>query len=93
VQQLGEPAHLAPLGLHERHHVLALGRERPIGRSAQRYVQRRPVLGVVDGVPSEHQLDPARHFRLLGELDECCQHARIEPLATEVEQQALRVER
>jgi len=86
VQRFSERAHLAALGFDERHHVLAVSRERPIGRAAQRDVQRGPVLGVVDRVTGEHQLDPARHFGLLGELDERRSTAGSSSLPAEVEQ-------
>src|SRR5262245_65344314 len=42
---------------------------------------------------AEHELDPARHFRLLGQLEQRRERARVELLTAEVEQDAFRFER
>ncbi len=70
MQRVRELAHLPALGLDERHHVLAVGQERAVGWTAQRDVQSGPILGVVDRVACKHELDPAPHLGLLGELEQ-----------------------
>ncbi len=70
MQSVRELADLAALGLDERHHIFAVGQQRAVRRSAQRDVQSRTILGVVDGMPGKHQLDPAPHLGLLGEIEQ-----------------------
>ena len=43
---------------HLRHHVLAVDEDRPVGGVAQRDVQHRAVLGVVDLLAGEHPFAP-----------------------------------
>jgi hypothetical protein len=93
MQRVGERAHLRSLPLDERHDILAVGEQRRIGRPAKRYVQRRPILRVVDRVAAEHQLDPALHFGLLRQLEQRLERTRVEQLPAEVEQDAFGFER
>src|SRR5690606_11071891 len=89
MQRVRERPHLAPLRVDERHYVLAPRVDRLLSGSSQSDVKRRSVLGVVDRMPGEHQLDPSRHLGLLGELDQQVEPMPVEELTAEVEQQAL----
>jgi hypothetical protein len=74
----------------------ALARLPHLGRGlarAQRDVQRRPPLGVVDRVPGEHPLDPFRDLRLRGELDEQAHRVGTDSVLGVVEEQAAGLER
>ena len=42
---------------------------------------------------AEHELDPARHLGLLGQLEQRLERARVERLAAEIEQDSFGVQR
>mmetsp|Transcript_2103 Transcript_2103/g.4985 ORF Transcript_2103/g.4985 Transcript_2103/m.4985 type:complete len:470 (+) Transcript_2103:526-1935(+) len=65
--RIRERLHLGEHGVHVRHHVLAVDKDRAVGAVPQRHVQDRAVLGDVDGLAGKHRLTLLHHPGVLGE--------------------------
>ena len=87
VQGVGQGPHLFTFCLHKGHDVLAIQRQRAIGRTPERNVQRGTLLGVVDPLSAKHALDPLRQAHLFGQRQQQRQPLGIEPLPAEVQPQ------
>jgi hypothetical protein len=64
-----EPPHAFQNIEHRRHDILVADHHPGAAAVAQRRVQHRPVFGVVDGLASEHAVDPFGDTRRLGKVD------------------------
>jgi hypothetical protein len=92
-------AHVARIALdarthfaHARHHILAVDPETIVRRGAQRHVQRRATLGVIDRLAGEHARDPLARVPRAGQRQQLAHRGIVESLARPVERDAGRRE-
>ncbi len=91
-QRVGQGEHAGLCRPDRGNHVLAVDQDRGVVLLAQRHVQRRPALRLVDALPGEERGDPRRQPCAVGLAHERGDHVGGQPLLREVDQPAVPAE-